>query len=159
MRAGRKRTRSARRRRAPQATALCLVLVGCLHGNNAPSGIVELRVSTDAQGTLVSWPAGGAVEVQVGRCSLTCDETAPFDPTSEFSEQVPAPDFAELVWHLSIPEGASPPLRLGLAPAAASELVPFSEPTLGDGAWAVFVVVETPRGERVLTQTGVARLN
>ena len=38
-------------------------------------------------------------------------------------------------------------------------LVPFTEPTLDDGAWAVFVVLETPRGDTVLVQTGVARLN
>ncbi|MCA9532112.1 MAG: hypothetical protein KC593_00475 [Myxococcales bacterium] len=137
-----------------------LLLVGCvLDANNAPSRGVEVRVTTDESGFVVSWPAGAAVEVQVGRCSATCAETAPADPSSEFSELIPAPEFAELSWHVSIPAGAAPPLRLGPTPGGGTVLVPFVEPEIDSGAWAVFVVVETPRAQDVLTQVGVARLN
>ena len=145
--------------RSLAAAALAVALVGCSHGNNAPSGAVEVRVTTDATGFLVSWPVGSAVEVQVGRCVATCEETEPSDPTSEFSEQVPAPEFAELTWHVTVPAGATPPLRLGLTPAGGSELVPYSAPETDSGAWAVFVVVESMRADEVFTQTGVARLN
>ncbi|MCA9578753.1 MAG: hypothetical protein KC668_25160 [Myxococcales bacterium] len=138
---------------------LAVALVGCLHGNNAPSGRAELRVRSSPEGFLVSWPMGEVVEVQVGRCAAACQETEPFDPTSEFSEEIPAPEFADLAWHVTIPTGAAAPLRLGVSPPSATVLVPFTEPTLDDGAWAVFVVLETPRGDTVLVQTGVARLN
>jgi hypothetical protein len=145
--------------RAARTAALTLPLLGCLHGNNAPSGGVELRVTTDPSGFLVSWPAGGAVEVQVGRCVATCEETEALDPTSEFSERVPAPEFAELSWHVTVPSGAQAPLRLGLTPSGGTVLVPYAEPATDTGAWAVFVVVESMRAQDVFTQTGVARLN
>lgn len=135
-----------------------LLLVGCLHENNAPSGEVELRVTSDSEGYVVSWPTGRAVEFQVGRCVDACDERELLDPTSEFSERVPAPEFAELVWHVTVDAGATSPLRVGLTPAGGTVVVPFEEPAIESGTWAVFVVVESPRGGDVLTQTGVALL-
>lgn len=135
-----------------------LSLVGCLHGNNAPSGEVEVRVTQDADGYVVSWPAGRAVEIQVGRCADVCDERVLFDPTSEFSELVPEPEFSQLVWHVAVDGGAVGPLRVGLTPTGGEVIVPFEEPATETGTWAVFVVVESPRGDDVLTQTGVALL-
>lgn len=140
------------------ALAVPLLLLGCLHGNNAPSGEVEVRVTRDTEGFVVSWPAGRVVEVQVGRCTAVCDERVLFDPTSEFSELVPEPEFAELTWHVSVPDGALSPLRVGLTPAGGEVIVPFEAPATETGTWAVFVVVESPRGDGVLTQTGVALL-
>lgn len=135
-----------------------LALLGCLHGNNAPSGEVEVRVTEDSEGYVVSWPAGRAVEIQVGRCASECDERVLFDPTSEFSELVPDPEFDELVWHVAVDAGAVGPLRVGLTPAGGEVIVPFTEPATESGTWAVYVVVESPRGIEVLTQTGVALL-
>ncbi len=140
------------------ALAMPLLLLGCLHGNNAPSGEVEVRVTRDTEGFVVSWPAGRAVEVQVGRCAAVCDERVLIDPTSEFSELVPEPEFADLTWHVTVPDGALSPLRVGLTPAGGTVIVPFEEPATETGTWAVFVVVESPRGDDVLTQTGVALL-
>ena len=139
---------------------LCgLSFAGCLHPNNAPSGEVPLRLSTDSAGYVLSWAAGGAVEIQVGRCTSLCQERSPVDPTSEFSEFVPSPDFTELAWHVRVPAGAAPPLRLFADPAGSTVLVPATMPDLSAGLWAVFVVVESDRGGSVLTQTGVATLN
>jgi hypothetical protein len=115
------------------ALAAPFALLGCLHGNNAPSGEVEVRVTRDTEGFVVSWPAGRAVEVQVGRCATVCDERVLIDPTSEFSELVPEPEFAELTWHVSVPDGALSPLRVGLTPAGGEVIVPFEEPRHRDG--------------------------
>ena len=149
--------RCARTRRLA-LVCLPLALLGCLHGNNAPTGEVEVRVTRDTEGFVVSWPAGNAVEVQVGRCASVCDERVLFDPTSEFSELVPEPEFAELTWHVTVADGALPPLRVGLTPAGGTLIVPFTQPATDTGTWAVFVVVASPRGDDVLTQTGVAVL-
>ena len=141
------------------SVGLLLTLVGCPQDNDAPSGGIEVTVTSSAEGFSVSWPAGSLVEVQMGRCLAACEETESVDPTSELSERVPAPVFAELSWHVSVPAGAASPLRLGQTPLGGRVLVPYAEPDTERGAWAVFIVVERPRLQDTLTQVGVARLN
>ena len=135
--------------------------VGCLHGNNAPSRAVDVRVTETAGGYDVAWASGRLVEIRVGRCVADCSEEAPSDPTSEFSELVPAPELAEpLLWQGEDAAGLASPLRLGATPSSATwiERTPYTAPTGSDGLVGVYVIVEQDRGDGFITAFGAATL-
>ena len=105
----------------------------------------------------LSWPEGVLVEVRVGVCSAACEERVLADPTSEFSEPVPMPEFDRLLWHARSEAGVTAPLSLGSG--TLDEIVPYTAPTPSDGVVGVWIVTEQPRGDDVLTRFGAARLS